>query len=164
MNTKFFHYLSYTSWIFYAWGIYTAFSAMWLEDTALISQIGFGVFLCGIALGLSSLSDSNKLSKFEIKTLSKAKYVKRQNVYVVITLCTTMVVGLFFLMIKYINPSLSPEKAIQYDNLAFGCMAMSLGMICELKQLQEKVRIVAGMHRIEGQASTLLQKDHQRNT
>jgi glycerol uptake facilitator-like aquaporin len=104
-----------------------------------LSQIGFGIFLLGISMAVGSLSDSKNLSEKDKKTFEKPKKIKMLSRSILSGAIGFLVMSAFFISIKYINPSLNPMRADQYSNLGFGCIALSLGLIFELKQMYEKL-------------------------
>lgn len=140
MNAKIFHYLSYTKWIFLIWGMLVAFPEFFNRTENLISNIGMGVFLCGISVGIGSLSDSSKLSKSNIRLFNKPKMLKMQSVFLLSIVFATLLTSTLFLLIPRINSDLEPTKAINYTNLGYGSLSLALGMLFELKQTNEKFK------------------------
>ncbi len=52
MINKVFNDLSYLRFVMYIWGAYIAFPELYKQSENIISNIGFGLFLFGIALSL----------------------------------------------------------------------------------------------------------------
>lgn len=134
MRPKFFHYISYLRIPFTLWGIFTVYYSAFMRSPDLVSDIGFGIFLCGLGLGFGGLSDSRRISKREKKTFLKPKKIKLLTVYFIVGVSSVNICGIVFLSLNFATDELTS----QYENLAYGCMALGLGMLCELKLFYDK--------------------------
>jgi len=76
--TKVLHIISYFKWIFVLWMI-TLMVYIFVSDSEnTINSVGTVMFLAGIMMGFSSLSNNSKLSEKEITLLANPKFAKRQ--------------------------------------------------------------------------------------
>ena len=145
---KYFHYISYLRWVFYIWGLFLIFSQGYYQSDESLGKIGLGIYLVGISLAVGSLADAGALSKKEKKTFGNRKRVKLITITMLSGAGITFVTGLLFILIDTINPNLEPLRAEQYANLGYGCWAMALGMIFELKQMFDRKslydRVISG--------------------
>ncbi len=137
---RFFNILSYLRWAFFAYGAFLVFYESLKGDNTSLSEIGFGIFLIGIGFAIGSFSVEKDFSKGERKLFSKPKRFQFQKNYLLIIGLLSMVIGFFFISIKYINPSLELMRADQYTNLGNGCIALGFGILFELKQFYERYK------------------------
>jgi hypothetical protein len=138
---KYFQYISYSRWVFYLWGMYLVFSEAIYQNENSLSKIGFGIYLMGISLAVGSLSNSEKFSKKDKKVFDSPRKMRMLSRWFLSGIIVFFVMGAFFISIQYINPTLAEIRANNYSNLGFGCFALALGMIFELKQLYNKKMI-----------------------
>ncbi len=135
---KYFHYISHLRWVFYIWGMYLIFSQGYYQSEDSLSEIGLGIYMMGISLAVGSLSNTGKLSEREKKFFANPKKIKRYTFSILFGAGSSFLVGLFFILLETINPNLEALRAEQYANLGYGCWAMALGIVFELKQTYDK--------------------------
>lgn len=135
INERFFRYVSYTKWIFFAWAIIGMLREVFTPTAKFVSTVGFSIFLMGIFLGLASLHTSDKFIK-KSRTITPRAF-KTSVGFLIAIIVFTIGNSIFLFSAQQVNPALRPHIVEQLHNVAYGTLSMALGLLCTLKQIYD---------------------------
>lgn len=110
------------------------------EDTTY--TVGTIIFLAGIFMGFSSLSDMSKISSKGIASLNNTKVVKTQLAILFSGLIFLMLISISFHSIRFIFAQLDKVFRDGFTKLGYDCLVMMLGFLCLIKQFVDQVEYV----------------------
>ncbi|MFA8342924.1 MAG: hypothetical protein ACEPO8_08120 [Rhodothermaceae bacterium] len=132
------HYLSYLSPVLFTWGCIVSLPEIIERTPNVISNIGFGIFMFGLALSLEGFKDQNKFSKSEKKNFSSKKRMNFTFIYYSFFYIFSFLLGTFMFNLDIFYPS-QPESAIaQFEDIGYGCFSLAIGGFNHLKMTYEK--------------------------
>jgi len=138
MIEKKLHYISYLSILALGWGCYISFPELIERSENIISNVGFGIFMVGIALNLEGFKDQNKFSKSEKKNFSSKKRMNFVFIYYSFFLILSLLLGTFMFNLDIFYPS-QPESVIaQFEDIGYGCFSLAIGGFNHLKMTYDK--------------------------
>jgi hypothetical protein len=111
-----------------------------------IPIVGTVVFISGIMMGFTSLSDTATLTKKEKKDLANPKAVKIQYISLFTAATIVVFVSTLFLSVKFIFPEASKSFIKDFSKLGYDCLVLLLGILCLIKQHAEKVNYVKNLN------------------
>lgn len=106
------------------------------------SSVGNAIFIAGIMMGFTSLSNTSKMSKRQMEKLSNQKYVKFQFVGFFSSVAILVFVSILFFSVRLIFPSAEQSVLNDFTKLGYDCLVMLLGILCLVKQFTDQVDYV----------------------
>lgn len=134
--------LSFLKWFFLFWMLGLLIDIFIFKPDDSLQKVGTVLFLSGIMMGFSSLSDITKVSKKERKSLANPKYVKWRIHFFVCGIIILVLISLLFFSTGVLFPKGDPLIADDFKNLGYDCLVMILGFLCLIKQFTEQVEYV----------------------
>ncbi|MGE0088275.1 MAG: hypothetical protein AB7S50_02225 [Bacteroidales bacterium] len=140
------HKLSYLKWVFVLWMIgLMAYIFIWSPENP-IQLVGQVIFISGIAMGLTSLSDTTKITEKQVRDLSNPKTTKKLFVIFFVSIIFLFVISLFFHIQRFIHPEANKSILNDFTKLGYDCLVMVLGLLCLVKQLADQIKYVNSMN------------------
>jgi len=140
------HILSHFRWLFLIWMIVLIAYIFISKPENPVSLVGTVIFISGIMMGFTSLSDTAKLTKKEKKDLANPKAVKNQYISLLTAAIIVVFVSALFLSVRFIFPLANESFKNDFTNLGYDCLVLLLGILCLFKQHAEKVNYVKSLN------------------
>jgi len=157
------HFISHLRWVFLIWLLGLLIFIFFFHPNDPIQKTGQVLYICGIMMGLASLSDVTKISKKQIKELSNPGNVNKQFFALIAAVSILVLISLLFFAQPLIHPSAEKNLIAAFTKLGFDCLVVMLGIFCLLKQLTEKVNYVKSLtnntEKLEKTEETTLQHE-----
>ncbi|MCP4567154.1 MAG: hypothetical protein GY841_06210 [FCB group bacterium] len=140
MINSFFHYLSYSRFVAYAFGLYLSLSLFFRQTASIFDNLGLGLFLLGIGFSLEGFKFSDTYSKSEIKDYSKEKSAEISILICLFVLCIPILIGLFFLNVQLFFPDAHVDISVKFKELGYGSIAFGIGGITYFKDRYNRLK------------------------
>lgn len=145
--TNVLHLLSHLKWIFCIWMVVLMLNIFINKPENTVQMVGRVLFISGLMMGFSSLSDISKLSDKEINDLKNQKIIRGFYVFFLFILIVVgMVSGLFF-GFRVIYPDATISLKNDFSKLGYDCLVLMLGLLCLVKQVTDKIAYVRNLHK-----------------
>ena len=142
---KILHFISHFRWLFFVWMMSLMIYIFLYQAGNIPQMVGTVIFLAGIMMGLTSLSDITKVSEKEKKELSNPKLIKRQLIFFFVGVIVLILISALFLSLRLIFPGADEAILKDFTKLGYDCLVMMLGFLCLIKQFIDKVEFVKGL-------------------
>jgi len=144
---KILHLLSFLKWFFLLWMLGLLIDVFVFKADDSLQKVGTIVFLSGIIMGFSGLSDITKVSKKEKIAISNPKYVKRRFLFFAVGIVVLVLICILFFSVGVIFPKGDPLLVDDFRDLGYNCLVMLLGFLCLIKQFTEQAEYVKNIER-----------------
>jgi hypothetical protein len=136
---KVLHIISHLRWIFLIWMVSLMMYVFFFNPDNPIQLVGQILFISGIMMGLTSLSDVSKMSKKQIKELSNPKKSRLQLIMLLSGVIIIVLISSLFFSLRLLFPEANADYIKSFTRLGFDCLVMMLGMLCLIKQYTDQV-------------------------
>jgi len=133
------HFISHLRWIFLIWMVSLMIYIFFFKPDNPIQLVGQVLFISGIMMGLTSLSDVSKMSKKQLKDLSDPRNSKRQYIVMFSGATLLIFISILFFSLRLIFPNANDLYLKNFTKLGYDCLVMLLGFLCIIKQLTDQV-------------------------
>lgn len=136
------HLLSHLRWFFLFWMIGQLIFIFSDISNNTPSSVGNTIFIAGLMMGFTSLSDTSRMGKKQMEKLRSQKYVKFQFIGFFSSVAILVFVSILFFSVRFIFPSAEKTVLNDFTKLGYDCLVMLLGILCLVKQFIDQVDYV----------------------
>ena len=136
------HLLSHLRWFFLIWMIGQLIFIFSDISNNTPSSVGNAIFIAGLLMGFTSLSDSARMSKKQMEKLRNPKFVKFQFIGFFSSVAILVLVSMLFFSVRFIFSSAEQSVLNDFTKLGYDCLVMLLGILCLIKQFTDQVDYV----------------------
>lgn len=136
---KVLHIISHLRWIFLLWMVSLMMYIFFYHPDNSIQLVGQVLFISGIMMGLTSLSDVSKMSKKQIKELSDPKKSRLQLILLLLAVIIIVLISILFFSLRLLFPEANADYIKSFTRLGFDCLVLMLGMLCLIKQYTDQL-------------------------
>lgn len=133
------HIISHLRWIFLLWMVSLMMYIFFYHPYNSLQLVGQVLFISGIMMGLTSLSDVSKMSKKQINELSNPRKSRLQLIMLISGVIIIVLISTYFFLLRFLFPDANADYIKSFTRLGFDCLVMMLGMLCLIKQYADQL-------------------------